>query len=156
MTLAAFILGLIGTVTGSLALVIQWLTYRRDSAKLRLDASRQEQSSEPFFKWRGGGATHASAINRLDVYREFVNEGGAVTELEIKVEGDIQAVIAPKDHVGEHGNGKIELFKTGVNNMPEVTFEISYLTRFNKRSRQVFVWPENAGPRRRNGTIAKQ
>ena len=54
MVVAAFILGLIGTVTGCLALLIEWLTYRRDCAKLRLEASREQQASEPFFKWLGG------------------------------------------------------------------------------------------------------
>ena len=140
MTIAAFILGLIGTVTGCLALVVQWLTYRRDSEKLCLEASREEQTSEPFFKWRGGGANHASAINRFDVYREFTNEGGAVTELEIKAGDGVKAAVVPKDHIGEHGNGKIELFIFGVNAMPEVTFEISYVTHLNRRSKHCFVW----------------
>ena len=151
MTIAAFILGLIGTLTGCLALVIQWRTYCRDSEKLSRDAEREEQASEPFFKWRGGGANHASAINRLDVYREFTNEGGAVTELEIKAEGGVQAAILPKLHIGEHETGKIELSKFGVNVLPEVTFEISYITRLNKRAKQVFVWPPNAGPKRKDG-----
>jgi hypothetical protein len=148
MNSATFILGLIGTLTGSLALYIHWLTYRRDSARLRLEDSRKEQASEPLFDWRGGGANHASAINRLQVHRDFTNEGGAVTDLEIKAKGDIQAAILPKGHIGEHGSGRIELSIAGVNVMPEVAFEISYVTRLGRQSSQFFVWPQNAGPKR--------
>ena len=149
MTIAAFILGLIGTLTGCMALCIQWLTYRRDTAKVGREVSRDEQASQPFFKWQGGEGRHASAVNRFEVRREFTNEGGAVTELEITAQGDIQAAIVPKGHIGERGSGKIELSKHGVTSMPEVTFEISYTTRLNKRSKQVFVWSRNAAPMRK-------
>ena len=118
MGLATFILGLVGTVTGSLALYIHWLTYRRDSARLRLEDSRRERASEPLFDWHGGGANHAPAINRLHVYREFTNEGGAVTDLEIKAQGEVQAVILPRGHIGERGSGKVEFSIAGVNVMP--------------------------------------
>lgn len=155
MTTAAFILGLIGTLTGCAALYIQWLAYQRDNAKLRTEAIRIEQASEPLFNWLGGGANHASLINRLQVYREFSNEGGAVTDLEIKVKGDAEAAVIPKGHIGEKCHGKIELSKPGVNAMPELYFEISYVTRLNKRSKQSFVWPPNAAPKRINEIVTK-
>src|SRR6267142_4315918 len=104
MALAAVILGVVGTITGCGALLIQWLAYRRDTAELSLEAKREQQASEPFFKWVGGGANHASAINRYDFYREFTNEGGAVRDLEIRAGNGIQAVVVPKNHIGEHGN----------------------------------------------------
>jgi len=50
MTTATFILVLIGTVTGCLLLLLKYLTYRRDCMKLQLEAKREEQLSEPFFK----------------------------------------------------------------------------------------------------------
>lgn len=146
MTTATFILVLIGTVTGCLLLVIRWLAYQRDSAKLRLEMSREHQASEPFFKWLGGGCNYASAINRLDVYREFTNEGGPVTDLTIKADNDVQSAIIPKDHLGEHGKGKIELSKPEVTVLPPTTFEIQYTTRLGKRSKKQFDWPPNGGP----------
>jgi len=78
-----------------------------------------------------------------------------VTDLEIEVQGDIQAAILPKGHIGEHGSGKIELSIPGVNVMPKVSFEISFVTRLNKRSRQAFVWSPNAGPKRIDDTANK-
>ena len=155
MTIAAFILGLIGTLTGGVALYIQWLTYRRDNTKISTEAIRIEQASEPLFNWLGGGANHASAINRLQVYREFSNEGGAVTDLEIKAQGDVEAAVVPKGHIGEHCTGKIELSKPGVNVMPELFFEISYVTRLNKQSKQSFIWSPNAVPKRINEIVTK-
>jgi len=147
MTIAAFILGLIGTITGGLALWIQWRTYQRDSEKHEREIRREQQASEPFFKWFGGRTNHASAINRLDASREFSNEGGAVAGLEIKAHGDMQAVITPKDHLGMRGKGKIELLIPGVSVLSDVTFEISYVTHLNVRSRQVFKWSAfNDGP----------
>jgi len=153
MIVASFVLGIIGTVTGCLALYIDWRRYQRESARQRIEDTQEEQASEPYFNWCGGGANPAPAIKRLVVHREFTNEGGPVTELEIKVRGDIQASILPKGFVAEHGAGKIELSIAGIN-MPEVTFEISYVTRLGKRSRQVFEWPPNAGPRRVDGATA--
>ena len=153
MTIAAFILGLLGTLTGCLALWIQWLSYRRDSEKLQFDLAREQQASEPFFKWLGGG-NYASAINRVDVHREFVNEGGAITRLEIKANNDIQASISPKDHLGEGEEGKIEFSKFGVNHLPDAEFEISYTTKLNKRFVKSFVWPKNSVPKEKDASVA--
>jgi len=114
--------------------------------KLQLEAKREEQLSEPFFKWGGGRASHASANNPLVVYRAFIIEGGAVTELTIKADGDIQSEISPKSHLGTHGTGEVKFSKIGVNFIGNVTFEIHYTTRLNKRSQKSFFWPANGEP----------
>lgn len=147
-TIAAFILGLIGTLTGCLALLIQWLGYRQGAAKLQSDARREERAIEPFFKWLAGRSNYASALNRFDVEREFMNEGGAVTDLEIKAGGGIPAIIRPSDRLGEHAQGKIELRLPGQNCLTEAMFEISHTTCLANRSAQKFVWRGTDPPTR--------
>lgn len=139
MTIAAFILGAMGTLTGCLALFIQWLSFRRDAKKFQLELVREQQASEPFFKWLLGRTIDAHLINRLDVCHEFKNEGESVTELEIKAAEIFQASIYPKDILGKHQEGKVEFYLSGVKRHPDIKFEIHYLTRQNKRSKQSFV-----------------
>jgi hypothetical protein len=155
MTKADLILGL-AAITGWLTVLFQYLTNRRESAKFRSEAVREEEEAEPFFKWGSGGSMPAPAVNRLMVYRNFTNEGGAVTDLEIKAYPDIQATIWRKDHIDKHESGKIEFSLAGANRLPEVAFEISYTTRFNKRSKQSFLWPENGELQRVSGYRAKR
>jgi hypothetical protein len=147
MTKADLILGLTA-ITGWLTVLFQYLTNRRESAKSRSEAVRKEEQAEPFFKWRGGSTVPAPAINRVILNCEFTNEGGAVTDLEIKVCGDNHATITRKDHIGEHEPGKVEFSIVGANVLPDVIFEISYTTRLNKRSKQGFFWPANGEPQR--------
>jgi hypothetical protein len=52
MTKADLILGL-AAITGWLTVLFQYLTNRRESAKFRSEAVREEEQAEPFFKWRG-------------------------------------------------------------------------------------------------------
>lgn len=147
MTIATFMLGFIGTLTGSLALYIHWLTYRRDSERIRLEESRKEQASEPLFVWGGGMSFYASEVKQLNIERQFTNHGGAVTDLEIKVYGDAQASLSPKAHLGQNDTGKITLLIPGATVMPETKFEISYVTRLGKQSKKTFTWPDNSAPK---------
>jgi hypothetical protein len=148
MTIAAFILGAIGTLTGCLALYVQWLSFRRDAKKFQLELIREQQASEPFFKWLLGRTIDAHLINRLDVCHEFKNEGESVTDLEIKAAEIFQASIYPKDILGKHQEGKVEFYLSGVKRYPDIAFEIHYSTRLNKRSKQSFVLLAN-------GTVEK-
>src|SRR5664280_2309534 len=116
MTKADLILGLT-SITGWLTVLFQYLTNRRESAKFRSEAVREEKEAEPFFKWGSGGSMPAPAVNRLMVYRNFRNEGGAVTDLEIKAYPDIQATIWRKDHIDKHESGKIEFSLAGANRL---------------------------------------
>jgi hypothetical protein len=147
MTKAELILGL-AAIAGCLTVLLQYLTNRRQSAKSRSEAVREEEEAEPFFKWGGGSTLPAPAINRVILNCEFTNEGGAVTDLEIKGCGDNQATITRKDHIGEHEPGKVEFSIVGANVIPDVAFEIAYTTRLNKRSKQGFFWPANGEPQR--------
>lgn len=155
MITSALILGIIGTITGCLALLIQFLAYR-DGAKRRLqEDAREERESEPFFHWRGGSANLAAAVNHLNVTREFTNEGGAVTDLKIAIVGVGSVSITPQAHVGAQGSGKIEFAIPGVTAQPELRFQISYVTGLNKRSSQDFEWPQNAAQKRVMTTATK-
>jgi hypothetical protein len=155
MTKADLILGLTA-ITGWLTVLFQYRTNRRESAKFRSEAVREEEEAEPFFKWLGGGGMPAPATNSFIVHRGFRNEGGAVRDLAIKVDAGVQASITRKDHIGEHDSGKVEFAVIGANRLPDLTFEIFYTTRRGKRSKQSFLWPENGEPQRVSGYRAKR
>ena len=154
MEIANFILGAFGTLAGGLSLWILWRTYLRDSEKQRREQEREnqerereEQASQPMFRWIGlGGSNYATIIDRLDVHRFFVNEGGAITNIEAKSDGDVQVSVTPKDYLGEHREAKIEFQKLGVRVLPDIRFEIHYSTRLDKRCKKSFVWKTNGEP----------
>ena len=99
---------------------------------LQFELGREQQAGEPFFKWRSGGNEFRSGINRFDKWCSFQNEGGAVTNLELKPSAGIEATITPKDHLAEVQEGKVEFFRRGATSMSDVNFEIHYTTRLKK------------------------
>ncbi|HEY3930790.1 MAG TPA: hypothetical protein VGM58_00295 [Verrucomicrobiae bacterium] len=142
-------------VTGVIVAWYTWETHkiRKDAAaqnkliarqvelmheSLQFELTREQQASEPIFKWQGGGSNHASAINRFDRHCDFQNAGGAVTDLEVKTDGSFTASITPKDHLDETQKGTVNFSRYGVSTLSDVNFEIHYTTRLKKPSKKSF------------------
>lgn len=106
---------------------------------LQFELNREHQASEPFFKWYGGGGVYNLGLSRFEKACEFQNVGGAITNLETSPNSDVELSVSPSSHLGEGQKGKVEFFRKGTKNLPDVTFEIHYTTRLKKRSKKSFV-----------------
>ncbi|MGA2749857.1 MAG: hypothetical protein ABSG59_13870 [Verrucomicrobiota bacterium] len=145
-------------VTGLVVVWYTWETHkiRKDTARqnelisrqidlmsqsLRFDITREESASEPIFKWRSGGGD----FRRADVLCKFRNEGGAVTDLEVKTNDNVKASISPKDRLSEGEQGEVMFNNSPQASVPDVNYEIHYTTRQNRRGMTRFVLRANQG-----------
>jgi hypothetical protein len=143
-------------ITGGIVAWYTWETHkiRKDAAhqneliskqvelmfqSLKFEVGREELASEPFFKWGSGGT------NIQGKYCQFQNEGGAVTNLQVKTSSDLQASIRPEDHIGEGQAGGVHFRVVGKASVPDIQFEVHYTTRLNKRGKKSFILLSDQG-----------
>jgi hypothetical protein len=110
-------------VLGAVVAFARWLRRRPPSPVedlARAQLQERGRVSRPFFRWRNGNTDYTTLTY------EFQNEGGAVSDLAVETNADVDASITPQEMLQSQGMGFVR-FRSRAGRLPfPIRFQIHY------------------------------